>query len=99
MGAARTVTATGVRALRGLSGILAGGLVALGVAVCVAQWLVGPSGPPGPGTAVVIGHVLAALAAVALQMVADRARGPLAALTSGSILVITAGVLWFAWWA
>ena len=79
MGAARPVTA-GMRTLRGLSGTLAGGLVALAIAVCAAQWLAGTAGRPGPGMAAVVGHAAAALA-------------------SGSVLVIAAGVLWFGWWA
>ncbi len=90
---------TGVRAARGLSGLLAGGLVGLAIVVCAAQWLAGTSGRPGPGMAETVGHVVAALAAVVLQLVADRLRGPSAALASGSILVIAAGVLWFGWWA
>ncbi|HEY6425364.1 MAG TPA: hypothetical protein VIY28_19400 [Pseudonocardiaceae bacterium] len=90
------MTATGVR---GLSAVLAAGLVALAVAVCVAQGLAGPSGRPGPGTAMVVGHVLAALGALVLQLAADRVRGPLALLASWSILAIAAGVLWFGWWA
>ena len=89
----------GVRAARGLSGLLTGGLVGLAIVVCAAQWLAGTSGRPGPGMAEVVGHVVAALAAVALQLVADRLRGPSAALVSGSVLVIAAGVLWFGWWA
>ncbi|MGQ0716988.1 MAG: hypothetical protein ACT4NP_06655 [Pseudonocardiales bacterium] len=90
---------TGVRAGGRLSGLLAGGLVGLAVVVCVAQWLAGTSGRPGPGMAEVVGHVVAALAAVVLQVVADRLRGPSAALASGSVLVIAAVVLWFGWWA
>ena len=86
-------------AARGLSGLLSGGLVALAIAVCVAQWLAGTSGRPGPGVTVVVGHVVAALAAVVLQLMADRRRDSLAALASGSVLVIAAGVLWFGWWA
>ncbi|MGH3900716.1 MAG: hypothetical protein ACRDTA_21210 [Pseudonocardiaceae bacterium] len=89
----------GARAARGLSGMLAGGLVALAIAVCVAQWLAGTSGRPGPGMAEVAGHVVAALAAVVLQVVADRLRGPSVLLASGSVLVIAAGVLWFGWWS
>ena len=88
-----------VRAARGLSGLLSGGLVVLAIVVCVAQWLAGTSGRPGPGTPAVVGHVVAALAAVVLQLMADRLRGPPAALASGSVLVIAAGVLWFGWWA
>jgi hypothetical protein len=82
-----------------LSGVLAGGLVALATVVCVAHWLVGTSGRPGPGMAAVIGHVVAALAAVVLQLAAERSRGYSAALASWSVLVLTAGVLWFGWWA
>ena len=51
----------GVRAARGLSGTLAGGLVVLALVVCAAQWLAGTSGRPGPGMAEVVGHVVAAL--------------------------------------
>jgi hypothetical protein len=47
----------------------------------------------------VVKHVVAALAAVVLQVVADRLRGPPVALVSGSVLMIVAGVLWFSWWA
>ena len=79
--------------------MLAGGLVALASAVCVAQWLAGTSGRPGPGMATVVGHVVAALAAVVLQLAAERPLGRSAALASWSVLVITAGVLWFGWWA
>ncbi len=95
-----TARTTGVRAdPRGLSGVLAGGLVVLAVVVCVALWLSGASGRPGPGTAAVVGHVGAASVAVVLQLVADRSRGPLAVAASGLVLLIAAGVLWFGWWA
>jgi len=89
----------GVRVLRGISGVLAGGLVALAGTVAVAQWLISSSGRPGPGTVAVVGHAMAALAAVLLQVVADRSRGRRAALAAGSVLVLVAGVLWFGWWA
>jgi hypothetical protein len=71
----------------------------LAIAVCVAQWLAGTSGRPGPGVAPVAGHVIAAAAAVALQLAADRCRGRSAALASYSIVALTVGVLWFGWWA
>lgn len=95
----RPTPALGLRALRGFSGVLAGGLVALAVTVAVAQWLVGSTARPGPGTAAVIGHGTAALAAVLLQMVADRSRGLRIALAATSVLVLTAVVLWFGWYA
>ncbi|PZS18655.1 MAG: hypothetical protein DLM60_11405 [Pseudonocardiales bacterium] len=79
--------------------MLAGGLVVLAIAVCLAQWLAGASGRPGPGLAAVAGHGTAAAAAVGLQLAADRCRGRTAALASYSILLLTACVLWFGWWA
>jgi hypothetical protein len=79
--------------------VLAGGLVALAVAVCVAQWLASSSDRPGPGVAAVVGHVVAALAAVVLQLVAERSPRRSAALASWSILLLATGVLWFGWWS
>lgn len=89
----------GLRTLRGLTGALAGGLVVLAAALGVAQWLVTSSGRPGPGLAVVIGHAVAAIAAVLVQAVADRSRGSRAWLASTTVLVIVAVTLWFGWWA
>jgi hypothetical protein len=94
-----TALRLGEWAPRGLSGVLAGGLVALAIAVCMAQWLAGTSGRPGPGMAAVVGHVVAALAAVVLQLAAERSRGCSAALAAWSILLLAAAVLWFGWWA
>jgi hypothetical protein len=94
-----TAPRLGERIPRGLSGVLAGGLVVLAIAICVAQWLADTSGRPGPGLAVVAGHGVAAAAAVALQLAADRCRGRSAALASYAILLLTACVLWFGWWA
>lgn len=86
-------------ATRGLSGVLAGGLVALAVVVCLAQWLAGASGLPGPGCTAVTGHVAAALAAVVLQLAAERFRGWTATLACWAVLLLAAGVLWFGWWS
>lgn len=94
-----TALRLGKRVPRALSGVLAGGLVALAIAVCMAQWLAGTSGRPGPGMAAVAGHLIAALAAVVLQLAADRVQGRTAALAAWSVLLLTAAVLWFAWWA
>ncbi|MGH3842945.1 MAG: hypothetical protein ACRDS0_16080 [Pseudonocardiaceae bacterium] len=85
------------RALRGLSGVLAGGLVALAIVLCLAQWLGATRGFPGPGRSAVVGHLVAALAAIALQVAAERCRGRTAALASWSVLLLAAVVLWFGW--
>src|SRR5262245_37418949 len=89
----------GLRALRGFSGLLTGGLVVLAGTLAVAQWLIGSAARPGPGPAAVAGHTAAALAAVALQMVADRSRGARAVTAAGAVLALTAAVLWFGWYA
>ncbi|HEX6403954.1 MAG TPA: hypothetical protein VF003_12480 [Pseudonocardiaceae bacterium] len=93
------MTALRDRATLGLSGVLAGGLVALAITVCLAQWLAGALGYPGPGSAAVAGHVLAALVAVTLQGAAERLQGRMATLAAWSVVVLTAGVLWFGWLA
>ena len=86
------------RAPRGLSGVLAGGLVALAVTVCLVQWWASISGDPGPGRAAVVGHMLAALGAVVLQVVAERSSGGVATLAPWCIVTLAAAVLWFGWW-
>lgn len=89
----------GARVPRGLSGVLAGGLIALGIAVCLAQWLAATSGIPGPGAAAVVGHLVAAVVAIGLQLAAERSHGRTATLASWTVLVLAAAVLWFGWWA
>ncbi|MDT7555065.1 MAG: hypothetical protein QOI16_3605 [Pseudonocardiales bacterium] len=83
--------------LRGLSGVLAGGLVALFVALVVAWGVALREGSPGPGAAVLAVHAVGAVVAVAIQRCADRtpgARGVLAALAT---IVVVAAVLVYEW--
>lgn len=82
----------------GLTGTLAAGLVVLAVLVLAAQawgWL---AGHPGPGVAMVAGHVLAAVFAVAAQRVADRERGTRAAACQLVVGLLALGVLTLLWW-
>ena len=72
-------------------------MVALAITVCLAQWLAGAY--PGPGAAAVAGHVLAALAAVTLQVAAERLQGRMATLAAWAVVVLAVTVLWFGWWA
>lgn len=86
------------RAPRGLSGVLAGGLVALAVTVCLVQWWASTSGDPGPGRAAVAGHILAALSAVVLQLIVERSPGRVATVAAWCIVTLAVAVLWFGWW-
>jgi hypothetical protein len=79
--------------LRSLSGVLVGGLVALAL-VLLAGWLYADrAGLPGPGPGMLVGHGVAAAAAVAAQIGIDRHDGPAAtAAAAGLAALVTAGL-------
>ncbi|MFE3541947.1 hypothetical protein ACFXK0_03115 [Nocardia sp. NPDC059177] len=85
--------------VRGISGILAGGVVVLLCVVVVAAMVGARRDFPGPGAESLTWHVVAAVVVVGAQLLADRGRG-LAALSGSVIVVITTGVLlWTQWWS
>ncbi|MHA6620071.1 hypothetical protein [Pseudonocardia sp. DLS-67] len=86
-----------IRLLRGFSGVLAGGIVALAVALLVAGIVAQQRLMPGPGAVSIGGHVVAAVAAVLLQRRADRTAGPRAAGWALAVVVLTAVVLAVQW--
>jgi cobalamin biosynthesis protein CobD/CbiB len=86
-----------MRVVRGFTGLLAGGLVALVLALGVAWVIADAEGAPGPGPVRMVGHLVAAVVAVAAQRYADRhhdGRGAVAALV---VLAVTVAVLLIAW--
>ncbi|WP_405134930.1 hypothetical protein [Nocardia sp. NBC_01388] len=87
-----------MRVLRGLSGIVAGGTVALATTVAGASIIGALRGFPGPGTADLAWHVCAALLVVAAQIFADRRQG-ITALFGVLVVFVGAGtLLWAQWW-
>jgi hypothetical protein len=84
---------------RELAGALAVGLSVLAIVVLVFQVLAWIRGVPGPGATMVVGHLGAAIAAVLVQRVADRARGWLAAAAAVGVVVITGATMWLLWWS
>lgn len=83
--------------LRGLSGLLAGGLVVL-AAVLVVVWVVADRlGQPGPGAGLLAWHGAGAAAAVLAQRVADRRSGTAATLAALAVVTITVVVLAVQW--
>ncbi len=84
---------------RELAGALTFGLCLLALVVLGVQILSWVQGVPGPGVGVVIGHIVAAVAAIMAQRFADRRRGPMASLGVFAVLISAAGALWFFWWA
>ena len=77
--------------------MLAGGLVALLVALVVAWVVALRAGSPGPGAAVLAVHAIGAVAAVAVQRYADRTPGPRGVFAALATTVIVTAVLAFEW--
>lgn len=96
MVAARPVTG-GVGFLRGLSGLLAGGLVATVVALGVAWVVAAGMDAPGPGVVRLVGHLVAAVVAVVAQRYADRHPGADGVAAALAVVAITVLVLAMAW--
>ncbi|WP_433292654.1 hypothetical protein ACQPZQ_05480 [Pseudonocardia sp. CA-142604] len=83
--------------LRGLSGLLAGGLVVLAVALGVAWYVADQAGSSGPGAQTLVWHSVAAVAAVLAQRYADRHRDVGGALAACAVIVIAAVLLSVEW--
>jgi len=100
VGRARTVNEPrAVRWLCGLSGLLAGGLVALVLALVAAWFLAEQLAVPGPGVPTIAGHAVAAVVAVLAQWQADRRHGVPAVLAALVVVLVTAMVLLLRWFA
>src|SRR5690349_5729096 len=85
--------------LRAVSGVLAVGLVLLALGNIGVQFYANSRDLPGPDTLAVTAHVVAAMFAVAGQIVADRYadwRAPVASLV---VLAVAGATLWTFWWA
>lgn len=91
------VEGAGARLLRGLAGVLAGGLVVLALGLVVVEWAAGNSGVPGPGSGAIVAHVGAAVVAVVGQVVADRRRDRTGLLAALGVVVTASLVLGFGW--
>jgi hypothetical protein len=83
--------------VRGLSGVLVGGLVALALVLLAGWFYAERAGLPGPGAGMLVGHLVAAAAAVVAQVWADRRTdrvGTLAALALSAALVGGLTLVW-----
>lgn len=79
-----------------VSGLLAGGLVVLALALVVSWVIATRLGVPGPPVSFLVWHGLLAAVAVVLQVRADRRRSPAAALAVVVLTAVVLGVLWLA---
>lgn len=91
--------ASGARRGRAFSGTLCAGLAVLAVAL-VGAWLAARAdGDPGPGATLVIGHLVAAAMAIALQWVAERRADRAGGLAAGGVVLVAVLVGTLFWWA
>ena len=98
MGVAGTVTRPRSRSvLRGLSGVLVGGLVALALVLLAGWFYADRTGLPGPGLGVIVGHGVAAVAAVIAQVWVDRRRDRTGTLAAAALAVLVVGGLTLTW--
>jgi hypothetical protein len=84
------------RVLRGVSGLVAGGLVVL-LLILAGSWAGSAAAESaGPGAWIVIAHLVAATAAIILQRQADRREDRLGVAAAVGVLIVAgfAGVLW-----
>jgi len=79
--------------------VLAGGLAVLTLVLLAGFALGRVEQSPGPGLGMIVGHGVAAVAAVILAVVADRRPGRPGQLAAGAVVVIAAVVLVLYWWA
>jgi len=83
--------------LRGVSGLLVGGLVALAL-VLAAGWVYADrTGLPGPGLGMLIGHAVAAVAAVVAQVRVDRRTDRVGTLGAAALATAIVGGLTLVW--
>ncbi|MQY19896.1 hypothetical protein [Nocardia macrotermitis] len=88
----------GVRFVRGVSGVVAAGMVVLALVVAGSAVLGDARGYPGPGMKMVGWHVGLAVVAMVGQVFADRRRG-LAAFSGSVVVFVAAGYLLVTqWW-
>ncbi|WFR71849.1 hypothetical protein P9209_24670 [Prescottella defluvii] len=87
-----------VRVLRGLSGVVAGGVVVLTLVVIGVAYLASNRDFPGPGRESVAVHVVSSVVVVVAQVLADRRRGAASVLASAAVLAVTGLLLWTQWW-
>jgi hypothetical protein len=83
--------------LRGLSGLLVGGLVALALVLVAGYFYADRIGLPGPGPGMLLGHVLAAVAGVVAQVWVDRRLDRVGTLAAIGLAALVVGGLTLVW--
>ncbi|MGY4099517.1 hypothetical protein ACW2Q0_08130 [Nocardia sp. R16R-3T] len=88
-----------MRVLRGLSGIVAGGMFVLALVVVGAAVIAARRGFPGPGGESVTWHVATSAIGIGAQIFSDRHRGSAAFYGSMVVFIVAGILLWSQWWS
>jgi hypothetical protein len=83
--------------VRGLSGVFAGGLAVVAVAMFAVWFVAAGAGVPGPGASALVWHATGAVVAVGGQVYADRRAGPRGTIAALCVIAVSAGVLAVQW--
>jgi hypothetical protein len=83
--------------LRGLSGVLVGGLVALALVLLAGWFYADRTGLPGPGHGMLVGHVIAAGTGVVAQLWVDRRLDRAGTLAAAALSGLVVGGLTLVW--
>ncbi|MGY0501339.1 hypothetical protein ACWZHB_22870 [Nocardia sp. FBN12] len=84
--------------VRTVSGVVAGGVLALLCVVIGAAVIGSRRDFPGPGAESLTWHFVAAVVVVVAQVFADRRRGMSTLFGSGTVLITAGVLLWTQWW-
>lgn len=87
-----------LRGLRGVAGVLTGGVLVLTAVVVVAAVAAARRSVEGPGAATLAAHLLAAVVVLVAQVGADRRWGARAVPGLLVVLLATGLLLWSRWW-
>jgi hypothetical protein len=83
--------------VRAVSGVLVGGLVALALVLLAGWWYADRTGFPGPGHGMLVGHGVAAVAAVVAQVWVDRRADRVGTLMAALLAAAVVGGLTAVW--
>lgn len=85
--------------LRGISGVLAVGMVLLALGNIGVQFYANSRDLPGPGVLAVTSHIVAAVLVIVGQVIADRFNDWRAPVSCLGVYLVSAATLWLFWWA
>jgi hypothetical protein len=95
-----------LRAAEAAAGLLSGGLLVLGLALLVLQFVApalvpgaGFAAPAGPGWGRIAAHLAVGAAGEGAVAIRGRVPRPVRGVLAAGVMLAVLAVLWFAWWS